>query len=602
MKRFYQWYARLIVENRKKVLGIGAAVIVFALIGITDLQTSSISYDDMTPDTTRTSQAQDFLEKEFSTGGSQITVLLEINGENSTIEDIRNPRALQAAQRIEQNLKTHPKIRSVDSINSYLGDPDTLSKTKQQITQLETQAFRLNSTNQQLREIASGLEKTSEGLNRSSRGVTRLSENLGELESSLEELNANLEKASSRIEPREPDLSRLKEAVDALEQQNQQTRGLFLQNYEKHLSNDTGSENLSQLYRYVQKERPNPENWNSFQAYNRSLYSAVRTVETNARTVQGLKTGVNELESNLETQSDSVEELGESLEGLESGYSRVELGVEEASASTGELASSQENLSKASRRSLEGVKGVIRYRETFYRQPSREFEASLVEERYFDEDYSKTLIRVSLVEIQGEEMGEVARDVENRVESSDIPRGLSVGMTGQPFIFTDIEEEIRPTVERTGSLSFVLIGSFIFLFFMTFRHGLSAFLTVVTAEILTLGFMAWNNIPVGTEMSAMVSIILAFGDGFGIQLTNRFRQEMREFDAEEALEEALSKVMKPMLITTTGIVVGFQAFRLGELNFLATLANVLTVGVLACFTTGTTLIPALLITLEKRLD
>ena len=95
--------------------------------------------------------------------------------------------------------------------------------------------------------------------------------------------------------------------------------------------------------------------------------------------------------------------------------------------------------------------------------------------------------------------------------------------------------------------------------------------------------------------------MLGLGVDFGIQLTHRFRQEIKNNELEKAMENTLVGVGRPILTTGTAATIGFSVLLLGSLPMLHGLGILLAVGVICCVIVTFLLLPSILI-LEEKLN
>lgn len=79
-----------------------------------------------------------------------------------------------------------------------------------------------------------------------------------------------------------------------------------------------------------------------------------------------------------------------------------------------------------------------------------------------------------------------------------------------------------------------------------------------------------------------MAMIMGIGIDFGIQVTKRFRYELRTQKREDAMVDTLSNVLYPMLITTLAAVIGFKCLSLGKLPAMADMGTMMATGVVFC--------------------
>jgi len=95
-------------------------------------------------------------------------------------------------------------------------------------------------------------------------------------------------------------------------------------------------------------------------------------------------------------------------------------------------------------------------------------------------------------------------------------------------------------------------------------------------------------------------MIMGIGIDFGIQVTKRFRYELRTYEREEAMVNTLQNVFYPMTITTIAAVTGFLCLSLGDLPMMGDMGKMLAMGVLCCMVAALSVVPAVLVLLERK--
>ena len=93
--------------------------------------------------------------------------------------------------------------------------------------------------------------------------------------------------------------------------------------------------------------------------------------------------------------------------------------------------------------------------------------------------------------------------------------------------------------------------------------------------------------------------MLGLGVDFGIQTTNRFRQEIKKHDIDEAIENTMVGTGRPILTTGVAASIGFSAMLLGDMPMMHGLGMLMSYGVLSCVAATFLLLPAVFV-LEER--
>ena len=237
--------------------------------------------------------------------------------------------------------------------------------------------------------------------------------------------------------------------------------------------------------------------------------------------------------------------------------------------------------------SLRSVKSLLRNNEVAEQRISN----------YISDDYSMTVVRLNLLaDVNAEEVVEELREVTN----IDKPQGVSVDFTGDPVVDAVMIELSQSTMQKTSLVSFALIILILIIVFASIKYGLIPLLTIVFGVIWAFGTLVLAGFEVTPSTSGVMAMIMGIGIDFGIQVTKRFRFELRTQKREDAMVDTLKNVFYPMTITTLAAVIGFKCLSLGKLPAMADMGTMMATGVVFCAIAALTVVPAVLVLLERK--
>lgn len=220
-------------------------------------------------------------------------------------------------------------------------------------------------------------------------------------------------------------------------------------------------------------------------------------------------------------------------------------------------------------------------------------ENSVVADQYISKDYTMTLVRLNtLGDVNADEM---VSELEDAIRTTK-PQGVSVLLGGDQVTQVQMERLIGPTMQATGTISMIAIVLIVVLLFMSIKHGLSSMLAIVVGVMWTFGILGLIRAEMSAATSGILSMLMGIGVDFGVQVTTRFRYEMRIGKAkEDAMTTTLSSVFIPMVTTVIAAVVGFQALRFGRLTFMADMGTMVSIGLVSCMAAAMTVVPVALL-------
>ena len=237
--------------------------------------------------------------------------------------------------------------------------------------------------------------------------------------------------------------------------------------------------------------------------------------------------------------------------------------------------------------SLRSVKSLLEHNEMVKQQMSN----------YICDDNTMSVVRLKLQEDVDE-----ARVVDglNEVIKGNKPPGVVVELSGDPVAEVTMRELAQETMGKTSFVSFALIIVILIIIFASLKYGLIPLLTIVFGLIWANGTLVLAGFNITPQTSGVMAMIMGIGIDFGIQVTKRFRFELRTQKREDAMVDTLKNVFYPMTITTLAAMTGFLCLGLGKLPVMKDMGTMMAVGVVFCAIAALTVVPAILVLLERR--
>lgn len=187
----------------------------------------------------------------------------------------------------------------------------------------------------------------------------------------------------------------------------------------------------------------------------------------------------------------------------------------------------------------------------------------------------------------------------------DAPANLDVYRTGNAAIFSEFDESITRSVDRT---IFVTIALVIVMLLLIYRSPISPFipLTVVTiAFMIARGIVAWLGESVftisGTASMLLIVVMYGAGTDYCLFLISRFREEMANTnDVRPSVQSTVHRVGESISSSAGTTATGFLALSMAQLGLFNTTGPTLAIGVVVSLLAGLTLTPAFLGLLGHR--
>lgn len=566
-KKLFGEYAKFLVRRPFVILSLAIALTMLFAISMSTMKTKSTEYKDMLPKNVNSIKAMNFISDEFGSGGDTVMVVLETNPHyinSSEIRDIRDPRVIKHSSLLSQKLSQIQNVVSVSSASELLKERNGgyLPKTKTKIIELMEKDVTKNRTSLDTKQVlsrsSSGISGIQEGLEKETKGMEGIAQGLNSSEKGLEKTGSSVSKISEGM-------GKLKITKDWIK---------LIASIEK--------------IKYLVSQ----SNATSSQKEKITTY------------LDSLEQDVKELGKEIETVNFASSKYSKGLTGVSQSVSGVESGLTKLENMTLQLKELNKGLNQKLGKIREGLKRAEQYIELFGESGESLGNEQIPKkenpfDRYISDDYTLAIINVQLADMSRTKKEETVEEINNIVDESEKPPGLEVSTTGSPVIYKELKAQIKPTMQKTTMVSFIGILIVVTLLFFSIRYGITSLLGIGFGTIWAFGFIALLGMSMSTQTSGAIAMVMGIGIDFGIQIVTRFRQEIRNKNPKKALTETLTNVIEPMLITTLSILIGFRAMSLGRLTFLATLGNMLSLGVVMCFFAAITVIPSVLMIGEK---
>lgn len=214
-------------------------------------------------------------------------------------------------------------------------------------------------------------------------------------------------------------------------------------------------------------------------------------------------------------------------------------------------------------------------------------------------DNSMSIISIKFSEDSNDHSKEIEKEIEKIIQNSNKPAGITVTAVGDVLKDPKITRIIEEDMSTTSIVSLIGIIFILLFMFRSLKYGFLPLTSIIFGVLWTMGFLGLIKGGLNTMTSGTISMIMGIGIDFGIQIIVRFKQEFKILDKRKAMEKTLNAVIGPILITTLAAIIGFQAMSFGELTIMADMGNIMSLGVLFCMFAAITVVPSLILIVEK---
>jgi len=219
--------------------------------------------------------------------------------------------------------------------------------------------------------------------------------------------------------------------------------------------------------------------------------------------------------------------------------------------------------------------------------------------RTVNDKYSLTVIRIKAN--QDFNVGFLQHEVQKVIDNTPKPTGIKIQLAGEEIARNISKELTGPDSSKTTTISLIAIIIILLITFRSIIYSLLPLFTIIFGVMWTFAFIAISGIQMSSFTAGAISMIVGIGIDFGIQTIMRFKQELAISKANPvlALQRTLENVFKPMFITTLAASIGFWSMTMGDFLVLGELGKIMTIGVIYCFLSAVTVVPAISVIWEK---
>jgi len=186
------------------------------------------------------------------------------------------------------------------------------------------------------------------------------------------------------------------------------------------------------------------------------------------------------------------------------------------------------------------------------------------------------------------------------VDSTDIPPGLSVKLTGEAAFSMEMGQEMGKSMITLILAALILMVIVLGLLFAYVSHRFLPVLIVATGLLLTFGVVGLFRIQVSMAVISAFPVLIGLGIDYAIQFHSRLEEEARRNPLPDAIRTTITKtgpaVMYAMLATT----MGFFAMFISPVPMIQGFGLVSIIGVAVCYMTSLVGIPLVAILINYK--
>ncbi|WDF54979.1 efflux RND transporter permease subunit [Mucilaginibacter sp. KACC 22063] len=221
---------------------------------------------------------------------------------------------------------------------------------------------------------------------------------------------------------------------------------------------------------------------------------------------------------------------------------------------------------------------------------------------YLDSTKQTTRISFQMVDAGSKKLNSLFTELQPRIDSIFNPKNFHVELTGSSVIFVKGNNYLIKNLYESLALAIFLIGIVMWVLFRGVKMIAISLLPNLIPLVITAGIMGFFGIPLKPSTILIFSIAMGISSDQTIYFLTRYRQELR--NSKKSISQVVSDTIREtgisMIYIATVLFFGFGIFAASTFGGTVALGILLSITLLIAMITNLTLLPAFLLSMEKR--
>lgn len=221
---------------------------------------------------------------------------------------------------------------------------------------------------------------------------------------------------------------------------------------------------------------------------------------------------------------------------------------------------------------------------------------------FLDSNRQVTRLSFQMADVGSDKMNKLINKLEPQIDSIFNPKRYHVELTGSSIIFIKGTNYLVKNLRDSLILAVLLIAILMWGLFRGFRMILISLVPNIVPLIITAGIMGFAGIPLKPSTILIFSIAFGIASDQTIYFLTRYRQELRTTNRtiSQIVSDTIKETGLSMIYVALILFFGFGIFTASTFGGTVALGLLLSITLLVALISNLTLLPALLLSLEKR--
>lgn len=226
-----------------------------------------------------------------------------------------------------------------------------------------------------------------------------------------------------------------------------------------------------------------------------------------------------------------------------------------------------------------------------------------VQQTFLDSTKRLTRITTQVADIGTKEMDRLMAEIKPQIDSIFDPQKYKVTLTGTSVVFLEGTNYLVGDLFSSLLFGVIIISIMMAFMFWSARMVFISFIPNIIPQIMTAGIMGFVDIPLKPSTILVFSIALGITVDNTIHYLAKYRQELKyhNWKIKESALLAIRETGASMVYTSLVLLFGFGCFAASEFEGTRALGVLTAVTLLVAMLTNLLILPALLLSFQKRI-
>jgi predicted RND superfamily exporter protein len=220
-----------------------------------------------------------------------------------------------------------------------------------------------------------------------------------------------------------------------------------------------------------------------------------------------------------------------------------------------------------------------------------------------DSTKQSTRITFQVADVGSISMKKLIAEIKPRIDSIFDPKEYAVITTGNSNIFLKNNDYLLVNLKESVLLAILLIGSVMFLLFMSFRMVVISLVPSLVPLLITAAIMGYAGIALKPSTILIFSIAFGIASDGTMYFLTKYRQELKKHGGSisKTVSLTINETGVSMIYTAVILFSGFFIFSASSFGGTSALGILISVTLLIAMCSNLIFLPTLLLSLEKRM-